>query len=281
MTEGTGRDGRGCRGFEPCGIVTLLTDFGSKDPFVGAMKGRILGACPAARVVDLTHEITPYRVAEAGFWLARLRRDFPDGTVHLSIVDPGVGTARRMLALCLDRQLFLGPDNGLLAGLAALPGATTRAVSPSVLAGLDPSPSATFHGRDLFAPLAGRLAAGSINFETVGIEIGDVVASPVEAPRREPGRILGQVLLADTFGNLFSNIETTSRVLLEASYVRFGEHELPRVRTYGDAAAGCCVALVNAFGVIEAACVEGDASRALGLAPGDPVELGLRPRRGA
>jgi hypothetical protein len=279
VTEGTGGHGGDCGGFVPCGIVTLLTDFGSRDPFVGVMKGRILGTCPHARIVDLTHEVTPYRVEEAGFWLARVRRDFPEGTVHLSIVDPGVGTARRMLVLCLDRQLFLGPDNGLLAGLAALPGARVRAVSASVLESLGSSPSATFHGRDLFAPLAGRLATGSLDFESVGTEVRDLVPDAAGAPRRVAGRILGRVLLVDHFGNLFSDIEITPHKLLESSCVRFGGHELPRVRTYGEAARGRCVALVNAFGVVEAACVEGDASRALGLGPGDPVEVELGSRR--
>jgi S-adenosylmethionine hydrolase len=262
-------------GFAPNGIVTLLTDFGTRDPFVGAMKGRILGACPQARIVDLTHEVTAYRPAEAGFWLERLRLDFPAGTVHLAIVDPGVGTARRLLAVRLDGQALLAPDNGLLGNLATLPGADVRAVSPQVLASLNPRPSFTFHGRDLFAPLAGRLAAGRLKFEDLGNKAQDPAPSGVPKARRSGRRIQGEVILIDRFGNLFSNIGDIPGNFLGLESTRFGGIDLPRVRTYGEASPGSCVALVNAFGVLEAACVEGSAADELGLGPGDRVEVVL------
>ncbi len=261
------------RHFDPNGIVTLLTDFGTRDPFVGAMKGRILGACPGARIVDLTHEVTPYRPAEAGFWLARLRRDFAPGTVHLSVVDPGVGTGRRLLAVWLEGQVLLAPDNGLLGRLFVQPGAEARAVSPELLATLHPSPSATFHGRDLFAPLAGRLAAGTLRFENLGTVVTDAVADASPVPDMTARSWRGEVLLVDRYGNLFSNLEMTPEKRLESARVRFGAHRLPWVRTYREAAPGSCVALVNAFGVLEAACVEGNAARTLGLEPGAAVEV--------
>ncbi len=262
-------------GFVPNGIVTLLTDFGTREPFVGAMKGRILSACPQARVVDLTHELTVYRVAEASFWLERLRHDFPAGTVHLAIVDPGVGTERRMLAVALDGQLLLGPDNGLLGGLAGLAGAEARAVSPDLLARLDPAPSSTFHGRDLFAPLAAQLASGRIKFEEVGIVVSDARSSILPRARRGAEGIEGEVLLVDRYGNLFSNIEIAPESFMRSGPVVFGGRPLACVRTYGEAPRGTCVALVNAFGVVEAACVEGSAAEALGLGPGDPVSIRL------
>jgi hypothetical protein len=260
-------------GFVPNGTITLLTDFGTRDPFVGAMKGRILEACPRARVVDLTHEVAAYRPAEAGFWLERLRGDFAAGTVHLAIVDPGVGTARRFLAVLLDGQVLLAPDNGLLGNLASLPGAEVRAVSAGVFSAIHREPSSTFHGRDLFAPLAAGLAAGAISFEQIGSLVVDPVPSAIPWPQRTSSGWAGEVLLVDRFGNLFSNIEISPARLLEAKSVRFGGYALPAVRTYGEAQRGCCVALVNAFGVLEAACVEGSAAESLGLAPGAPVEL--------
>jgi S-adenosyl-L-methionine hydrolase (adenosine-forming) len=261
--------------FVPNGIVTLLTDFGSREPFTGAMKGRILSACPGARIVDLTHELTAYRVAEASFWIERLRLDFPAGTVHLVIVDPGVGTQRRLIAVELDGQVLIGPDNGLLGGLAGSPGARVRAVSPGLLASLNPAPSATFHGRDLFAPLAGALAAGRIDFGQIGSEVSDAQPSVLPQARRGLGSVEGEVLLVDRYGNLFSNIEINSNELFNSEAVIFGGRALAPVRTYGEALPGSCVALVNAFGVVEAACVEGHAAQVLGLGPGDAVAIRL------
>lgn len=225
--------------------------------------------------MDLTHEVTPFRTAEAAFWLERARQDFPPGTVHLAIVDPGVGTPRRIIAVRLDGQVLLGPDNGLLGNLAARAGAEVRAASAELLAGLHPRPSSTFHGRDLFAPLAARLAAGTLEFHEIGNVIRDAAPSALPAASPVPGGILGHVVLQDRYGNLFSNIESSPESLREAGIVRFGGHALPCVRTYGEARRGDCVALVNAFGVVEAACVEGNAADRLGLAVGDPVELRL------
>lgn len=261
------------RGFTPAGVVTLLTDFGSSEPFVGVMKGRILGICPGARIVDLTHDLAPFGKAQAAFWIERVRRDFPPGTVHLVIVDPGVGTSRRLIAVLLDGQVLLGPDNGVLGGVAREPAAEVRAVSGEVLAKLHPRPSSTFHGRDWFAPLAASLAGGVQDFHQVGNVIDDPVPSELRRAARVPGGWRGEVVLQDRYGNLFSNIELSPDSISEIREVRFGGHALPCVRTYGEAVPGACVALVNAFGVVEAACVEGSAAERLGLGPGDPVEL--------
>lgn len=262
-------------GFRPCGVVTLITDFGVTDPFVAAMKGRILRHCAAAQCIDLTHGITPFRPAEAAFWLEHLRHDFPPGTIHVAVVDPGVGTARRLLAVCLGDQLFLGPDNGLLGGLARQPGAQARAVGAELLGRLSPSPSSTFHGRDLLAPLAGQLAGSRIAFDDLGSVVCDTVESPVADPRVAAGMIHGEVLLVDHYGNLFSNITAKLVVNSERKSVRFGARELPWKRTYRDAQPGECIALLNAFGVLEAACVEGRASDVLQLGPGAPVRVGV------
>lgn len=275
MPEPASRAGEGGRGFLPCGVVTLITDFGITDPFVAAMKGRILRHCASAQCVDLTHGITPFRPAEAAFWLEHLRHDFPPGTIHVAVVDPGVGTARRLLAVSLDGQLFLGPDNGLLGGLARQPGAEVRALAAELLDRLSPSPSATFHGRDLLAPLAGQLAGSRMAFDDLGSIVCDTVESPLPAPRVSADMIEGEVLLVDHYGNLFSNIGSKLIVNYEIMSVCFGALELPWKRTYRDAQPGECVALLNAFGVIEAACVEGRASDVLQLGPGAPVRVGV------
>jgi len=274
MAEAASDAGEGSNRFLPCGVVTLITDFGYTDPFVAAMKGRILRHCATAQCVDLTHGITPFRPAAAAFWLEHLRHDFPPGTIHVAVVDPGVGTARRLLAVCLGGQLFLGPDNGLLGGLARQPGAEARGIAAELLDRLSPSTSATFHGRDLLAPLAGQMAGARISFEELGSVICDTVESPLPGPRVTPDTIEGEVLLVDHYGNLFSNIDASVLANYEIRSVRFGTHELPWKTTYREAGPGECVALLNAFGVIEAACVEGRASDVLQLGIGAPVRVG-------
>ncbi len=251
------------------GIVSLTTDFGLDDPYVGLMKARILGRHPGARIIDLTHGITPHRPVEAGFWLERSRQHFPPGSVHVAVVDPGVGTGRGLLAVALDGQVFLAPDNGLLATLADSPGAEVRVVTEAVLARLGLlALSATFHGRDIFAPLAGEIASTRLPFEELGPVSGNWVTGGMPKTRTEHGRCQGEVILIDRFGNLFSNIEESSLKVDEVKSVTFGPHVLPLVRTYGEASIGAPVALVNAFGVIEAAVVEGRAADALGLGIG-------------
>lgn len=258
-------------------LVSLTTDFGLADPFVGLVKAQILGRCPQALLVDLTHGIAPQRVEEAAFWVERSWRHFPAGTLHLVVVDPGVGSPRRLLAVRLAGQLFLGPDNGALGGLAASPGAEVRNVSAGTLDRLGlAKPSATFHGRDVFAPLAGELAAGRLTFEALGLPAGSWVPRPGPDPAPVADGVLGRVVLIDHFGNCFSNIDAELIVVHDIEEVRFGGHALPIVRTYADRPAGTDVALVNAFGVLEAARVEGRADAALGLRPGSPVAVRWR-----
>ena len=145
------------------GVITVTTDFGHQGPFVGVIKGCILTRFPAARIIDLTHEIVVHWPAEAGFWLARAYPYFPAGTVHVAVVDPGVGTSRDILALEAGGHYFLAPDNGLLAPVfARSPDARLTRLAALSLARLNiANPSATFHGRDIFAPVAAELAAGN------------------------------------------------------------------------------------------------------------------------
>jgi len=258
------------------GVVSLTTDFGVSEPFVGLVKAQILARHPAARIVDLTHSVPPFSTEAAAFWTERSHRYFPPGSVHVVVVDPGVGTDRRLLAVAVDDQLFLAPDNGVLGPLAGLPGAKVRAVAASTLLELGiREPSATFHGRDVLGPLAGELSSGEVPFEKLGSPCDDWVR-PGWAPPEALGKtVLGRVIIVDHYGNCFSNIESQSIVPYEVKRVSFGGHALPWVRTYGDRPPGTGIALINAFGVLEAAWVEGSACRQLGLAPGSPVEVEL------
>ncbi len=260
----------------PGGLVTLTTDFGLQDPFVGQMKLALLGRCPAAVVVDLTHAITPFRPGEAGFWLSRSLRFLPPGSLHVAVVDPGVGTPRGLLAACCEDRFFLAPDNGLLGPVLVNRRCEVRRISAGVLAAsTSGAPSATFHGRDIFAPLAGDWLAGRLEFADLGPPVDDWQRGSWPVAHRDAGVCLGEVVHVDRFGNLFSNIEFSLDVDSRTGQVWFGDHALPWVRTYGDAPPGTAVALVNALEVIEAAVVEGCAAEALGLQRGSPVRWAL------
>ena len=258
-------------------VVGLLTDFGRSEPFVGLMKARILDACPDAALVDLTHELPPYGVEAAAFWIDRALAYFPGGTVHVCVVDPGVGTDRRILLVEACGQLFLAPDNGLLARVAGREAAIARAVSQAVLGAMGlGAPSATFHGRDLFAPLAGRLAAGTVHPAALGAPIDDWLRVEGGDPGLRDTTLHGRILFQDHFGNLFSNVEIKSPFKTEEWTVHAAGRSFPWVRTYGDAPPGTLVALENSFGVVELSCVGDSAARRLGIEAGAPVELRRR-----
>lgn len=259
--------------FRPSGVITLTSDFGLRDPFVGVMKGVILARYPAARLVDLTHEIVAHWPAEAGFWLARAFQYFPRGTVHVAVVDPGVGTARDILLVESRGHLFLAPDNGLLAPLLGRdPDCSLRRLVWSRCAGLGLGrPSATFHGRDIFAPVAAELAAGRASPESLTEAVDAIIPAWVEDPERSEDRVAGVVITIDHFGNLLTNVD---RRLLEGwrePWVYAGQLAVPLRRTYGDVRPGEPIALINSFDVLEIAVAEGRASEVLGLSRGAPV----------
>ena len=255
------------------GVITITTDFGHQGPFVGVMKGAILRRFPAARIVDLTHEILVHWPAEAGFWLARAYGYFPEGTVHLAVVDPGVGTARNIIAVRAGGHAFLAPDNGLLAAIVTrTQGALIVRLGVAELEKLGVHhPSATFHGRDIFAPVAAELAAGRATIETLGERVDTLVPAWVEDPEVEPRSVTGVVISIDHFGNLITNIDAPLIERFRLPLVHAGNHSFPLLRTYGDTHPGEYLALVNSFGVIEIARAEGSASDGLGLSRGAPV----------
>jgi S-adenosyl-L-methionine hydrolase (adenosine-forming) len=261
--------------FQPSGVITLTSDFGLKDPFVGVMKGQILARHAEARLVDLTHEIEAHWPAEAGFWLARAFRYFPPGTVHVAVVDPGVGSARSIAAVSGGGHLFLAPDNGLLAPVAeALERVAARHVSESALHRIGVrTVSATFHGRDIFAPLAAELAAGRLGPEDLGPAGAELVPGWLDGASVGAGQVAGTVVTIDHFGNLITNIEHGMLQSLPGAIVRVGGRELPLRRTYADVRPGDYLALVNSFGVLEIARAERSAAEGLGLARGAPVTV--------
>ena len=254
-------------------IVALLTDFGLDDPFVGIMKGVVLSRCPDATLIDLTHGVAPQAVAEGAFWLERSLEWLPPGSIVVAVVDPGVGTARRPLVLEALGRIFVGPDNGLLGAVAARdPGSAAYVIEPARL-GLDLR-SHTFHGRDVFAPVAAELAAGRLSPPDVGPRAEHFEAKPLPRATAKGAVVMGTVVTVDRFGNLITNIE---RGLVPAgpAVAEIGTARAAVRKTYGEVALGELVALVNAFDVLEVAVRDGSAARSLGVAKG--AEVVLRP----
>lgn len=235
------------------------------------MHGVLQALAPEVRVVNLTHGVPAQDIGIAAFFLARSRGYFPQGTVFVAVVDPGVGTSRRILAAFDGGQVLLAPDNGLL-GPALGPEAEVRAVDVERFA--LPGASATFHGRDIFCPTAARLARGEVRFEDLGPRIEDFLRAALPAPARTGKVVRGEVLFADRFGNLITNVEPAD---LEGDPHRWSAQAagqaLDWVRTYGDARAGAASILVNSYGLLEIAVAAGSAQRTLGVGAGAAVEF--------
>ena len=261
--------------FAASGVVTLTTDFGLRDPFVGVMKGQMLLRFREVTVVDLTHEVLAHWPAEAGFWLARSFRYFPAGTVHVAVVDPGVGTSRDIAVVECEGHVFLAPDNGLLGSVVETASqATLRRVDAAALARIHVgTPSATFHGRDIFAPMAAELAAGRIQPSDLGPVVTELIPGWLEEPVVGQGQVTGSIVTVDNFGNLISNIDASLLTSIPHAVVRVAGKEFPLRRTYADVRPGDYLALVNSFGVVEVARAEQSAAEGLGLDRGAPIAV--------
>jgi S-adenosylmethionine hydrolase len=254
-------------------IITLTTDFGTSDSYVAAMKGVILGVAPQARIVDISHEVKPQDVAGAAYLLQGVVPFYPPGTIHVVVVDPGVGGRRRPIAVRTSHAMFVGPDNGVFSHVwqeADEPVETCHLDQPRYWL---PRVSATFHGRDLFAPVAAHLAAG-VPFGELGTPIDDPVILPLpEAQQLADGRILGQVVHSDRFGNLISNVPGTwlagSRWLIQVA----GRQLFGPSLTYAEVASGQLVALIGSGGRLEVAVRDGSAAAHLAAQAGEPIEL--------
>ena len=268
----------------PGPIITFTSDFGRLDWFVAVVHGVLCQVCPGAHIVDLTHDVPPGHVARAAFLLEAAGPDFPPGTVHLAVVDPGVGTGRRGLAVAARGQTFVGPDNGILEWALRDPAA--RAHELTVERWFRHPVSRTFHARDVFAPVAAHVACG-VALDRLGPEARDPVRLPHATPAVREGVIEGCVMFVDHFGNALTNVhaEDLARVfpgVPEAALeVCVLDHAIRGLaRTYGEHALGAVVAVVGSSGRLEIALVGGDCATRLGIGEGDRV-LVRRPRGAA
>ncbi len=258
-------------------VVTLLTDFGIDDPYVGMMKGVMLNINPTIRLIDLTHHIPPQNVRAGAFILAAACSYFPKGTVHLAIVDPGVGTERRLIAARSENYYFVGPDNGIFS-------LVWNHEKPMEIVSLD-NPgywlediSTTFHGRDIMAPVAAHISKG-VELREFGSSYTPVGKLPWSPVIIEHGKIKGEVIYIDRFGNLVTSIRV--RDIPEDSFpdrvlIRIGKWIIKGIsRTYGDASPGSLIALIGSYGYLEIAVTGGSAQEKTGLSWDEPVEVSL------
>ena len=255
-------------------IVTLTTDFGLRDPFVGIMKGIIFAICRQVTLVDLTHEIAPFDVQEGAVALESAWRFFPAGSIHVAVVDPGVGGRRRALALHAGGHYFVGPDNGLFT--FALMNEGWSAVAIEAPAYRRSEVSRTFHGRDIFAPAAAHLAAG-VSLDHLGSRITDPVRRPLPRSRREGDEIVGEVIGNDRFGNLLTSVSADSVSELApdgAIEVELAGREIRTLAaSYEEGAPGIAAAIVGSSGRLEIFVRNGSARAVLGVGPGAQVKI--------
>lgn len=257
----------------PVPTIALVTDFGLADHYVGAMKGAILSVCPQATLVDVAHEIPAHDVAAGAFALEAAYRYFPAGTVFVAVVDPGVGTERRPIALGAGRWLFVGPDNGVLSlVLDAHPQARVHLLANPSLYRRPASP--VFHGRDLFGPAAGHLANGLPLGET-GPRVEDASRLSLPRSKRTAEAVEGVVVHVDRFGNLVTSVTEAEMDAIAGPARRFevrvGGRAVPLVRTYADVPDGSPCALVGSSGRLEVAVNRGRADALPGAGRGRPV----------
>jgi len=255
--------------------VTLITDFGTRDGFVGAMKGVILSINPDVRLVDITHDIDPQDLVGAAFALNSSYPFFPEGTVHLVVVDPGVGGQRRPIALEGDGHLFVGPDNGIFSMLR-LGGRISRAVEIRERRFMLPEISCTFHGRDIFAPAAAYLSKGT-DIGLLGPELAEISTVRMPRPSPEGDTLAAEIIHIDRFGNLVTNLTPGDLsgfagdrpFVIEAGAIAIGEIS----PAYEDVPEGRPLAIWDSFGFLEIAVNRGNASEMLGLGRGSAVRV--------
>ncbi len=260
-------------------IITLTTDFGLDDHFVGAMKGVILGIQPASQVIDISHGVQPYQITDGAFTIAQAYRYFPQRTVHVVVVDPGVGSARRPLLAEMAGQYFVAPDNGVLSMIFAQERTAAAKHKVRHITNeryfLHPL-SRTFHGRDVFSPVAAHLVAG-IKPAQFGKRIEDYLCAPFGEPAHTGKQTwTGAILKADHFGNIVTNfhIDQFASLRTQAFSMNFAGRSITRLAlTFSDCAPGELFAIIGSSGYIEVAANQGSAAVALGCGAGSAVEL--------
>lgn len=255
-------------------ILTLTTDFGLSDHFAGTMKGVILGICPAAQIVDISHGVTPFEIGEGAYLIAQAWRYFPKKTVHVVVVDPGVGTARRPILVEAGGHYFLGPDNGVLSMVYLHEKSKVRHVSNEKYF-LHPV-SHTFHGRDIFAPVGAHLAAG-VSPARIGKPMQDFLKPEFEKPQRAGKRTwIGRILKIDRFGNIVTNFHVSDFGDLESRNftLALGPQEVTVLaRNYAEAGAGELFLILGSSGYYEVSLSQGSAAKLVKCEPGAAIEL--------
>jgi S-adenosylmethionine hydrolase len=256
-------------------IVTLITDFGYRGEYAGAMKGAILKVNPRCQIIDITHQVSPQNILEAAFVLKNSYPYFPEGTIHVVVVDPGVGGERRPIVLRKGGHRFVGPDNGVFSFVLPAEGeGEGYEIARRIFIRTPPSP--TFHGRDVFAPVAGHLSMG-LKLREVGPSVKDFVRLDWPKPHPEGLKWIGQVLWADAFGNLITNFlenEWKTRLLRTPFSIGGKKWEIQKIhRTYSEGPRGAPMALFGSSGFLEIALRDGNAEKTLGLRAGDPIAI--------
>jgi S-adenosyl-L-methionine hydrolase (adenosine-forming) len=258
-------------------VLTLTTDFGLRDHYVGVMKGVILGRCPNARIIDISHGIPPFSLWPAAYTIDQAAPYFPPGTIHVVVVDPGVGTARRAILVEALSYRFIAPDNGVLSMILSRDsGAVVREITNREL--FLPAVSATFHGRDLFAPVAASLASGAAVPEQVGPVLSAVELLPdVEPVQASENGWTGTVLSVDHFGNVVTNFAASRFSLGDFTIELHGRVVAMSCKTFGDSPMGGeCFSYGGSSGFIELGINQGNAAAFLGAAAGDRVGLKVK-----
>lgn len=262
-------------------IVTLLTDFGLRDAYVGVMKAVILGRAPQVSIVDLTHDVAPQNIRQGAFALASAVPYCPPGTIHVAVVDPGVGSARDAIVVQSRRARYVAPDNGLLTLALGIdpPVHAWRLSRPQFFL---PEVSATFHGRDVFAPVAAHLATGQAP-DDMGepVDPDQLVRLDVAPPHLEPGHAHATVVYIDRFGNLVTNVHAADVDPTTVTGVRIGPVEAPLAASYQAVEAGGWLAIWGSSGYLEVSRSMGSAAAGLGVAEGAAVDVVIGGKRGA
>ena len=259
-------------------FITLLTDFGLKDPYVSIMKGVIYSINPSVKVIDITHNIERHNIIQAAFILASAYKFFPKGTIHCVVVDPGVGTSRRALIVVSNNYVFIGPDNGVLA-LAANQDEVKKVYEIIPGKYIPKSSSNTFHGRDIFAPAAAYLSKG-VKPEDLGNPVSHYIVPNFAKPLLKNNKIIGEVIYIDVFGNIITNIP---RNVIEQANIEAGSrlrlkigrtvYLLPFVRAYGEVGKGEPLILMDSFDFLEIAVNQDSAADMFKVSVGDKIEI--------
>jgi S-adenosyl-L-methionine hydrolase (adenosine-forming) len=269
---------------KPRRVITLTTDFGLSDHYVGTMKGVLLSRCPEAQIVDISHEIRPFSIISGAYAIDQALAYFPAGSIHVVVIDPGVGTLRKPLLVEAAGQFFIAPDNGVLSFvLHRDPRAIVWEISNKEI--MLPSPSATFHGRDVFAPAAAALACGQVKPDDVGPIMAQPILQADLFPRAiGPNYWRGIVLSVDHFGNIVTNMKASDfpDLASRAFALRLAGFDITEmVHTFGAATSGLCFAYYGSSGFVEIGMNQQSAAELLKVKEGEPLELQVSMADGA